>query len=235
MIKNILSRRLDLALTFLFLAIAAACAYQVIAHPLARMQGIAYLVLFVSAMLGFGYALSFWPPMSKTGGRLRRFALGLLQCVIAFVLAVATLRGVDNLTHRHALSMTQEAFYLLIQRIESGEAISASAAAQALFAVNEFQRVALHRGTAIALIESDAGSLDIDGSLIYFLWPQRTWHRFHHDSDAGSNADRRRYEEVLALASLRIDCVRDVQAWKCQETKPNETQAGLGRLERGLH
>jgi hypothetical protein len=206
-----------------FLVLAAACAYQLVAYPLDRMQGLYYSVLLVSAVPGFERAGACRYPIARSGTCLRRAALLMMRWVLAAALAIGTLYAVNAASHGHERSLAHNALQPLIQLLDDGKVIDAATAARTLAEKSAVRHIAIHRGAGMAMVELDAGSMDIDGSTIYFLWPQRTWQTFHQDADAERNAARRLYNETLGQALSHIDCDRQERIWQCRDGGADES------------
>ena len=185
--------------------------------PLQTHQLLAYLEFAVGIGLVVNRAGHALVPRKADGSRSR--ALAWLVRVVTFIVAVMSIGYLGDLHRGLSMKAVQAELGPAVALIaKSGPKVDESALASALSSAQTLRRATARVSTGASVIWTDGGSIDIDGSTMFVILPQRDWGQFHNDEPSDPGSTRERYDKVIASQKDggELKCRRAEGSWRCE-------------------
>jgi hypothetical protein len=190
-----------------------------IAQPLSPGRALTYIVLLPTATVVFHRGLAFWQRrMSSRSTQPVGTAsplIGLVKWLGAPIAAVLLCGTLEAIVEQRATAVVRDDLGPVVRAIEAALSPNEPVPADiqdALGAADEIGFVVYYPRERAFVLATRGGSIDMDGSTIYYDSQDREWHRFHDDLAATDDPDAVRFK-AATLDIGRIQYRRAGGSW----------------------
>ena len=201
------------------LLLCAHSAYELFRYPLQTHQSLAFFELLLGAGLLANRAGNLL--VKRADGSRSRAAAWSVR-LATFVVPVLAVGAAGNLHQRLKLEAGKAELGAAVDVVAGASvALEEQALASALTSAPSLRRVIVRVSAAGSVVETDAGSIDIDGSTLFVTLPQRLWGYFHNDEEVRPGGDRERYDQASKtyVDGWKLRCRRAEAGWQCEREK----------------